>query len=183
METNSRNCTCVQCNMSFCRAAPVKTHTLTHSAWSKDPHLLKCEKSFGRAKDLNRHMITWTGEKAYKCAECGYLFARARNLKRHFLNSPSRPCDTPKIVTSSRKSVGTPRDAKNNHYLKRVSWELGTPCETQKIITSSRGSVGTPRRRQQLSLPQESQLGILWEYPIRAERRTRYARLWVHPKM
>ena len=122
METNSRNCTCVQCNMSFGRAAPVKTYTLTHSG-VKTLTCSECKKSFGQAKDLSRHMITRTWEKAYKCAECGDLFAEARNLKRHFLNSPRRPCETPKIITSSRGPVGNLGGANNYHFLKKVIWD------------------------------------------------------------
>ena len=64
--------------------------------------------------------------------------------KKHFLNSPSRPCETPKIVTSSRGSAGTPR-------------------ETPKIITSAGGSVGNlgpAVKHQKSSLPQEGQLGL-----------------------
>ena len=75
---------CVQCQKSFGRATYLKRHMLTHSG-VKAHSCSECEKSFSQVGHLRRHMVTHTGEKVHKCEECGDFFGQAGDLKRHQL--------------------------------------------------------------------------------------------------
>ena len=86
METQSRqnaHC-CTQCEKSFGRTKNLKRHMLTHSG-VKAHTCSECKKSFGRAEHLKTHMITHSRERAYNCVQCQKSFGQAAHLKRHML--------------------------------------------------------------------------------------------------
>ena len=45
----------------------------------------RCDKIFSRPANLQRHMLTHTGEKLHECSECHNKFSRLGNLQRHML--------------------------------------------------------------------------------------------------
>ena len=62
----------------------LKAHMLTHTG-EKKHKCAQCEKAFGHGHVLKRHMLTHTGEKSHKCAQCNNQFGKADHLNRHML--------------------------------------------------------------------------------------------------
>ena len=56
----------------------------THSKEKRHP-CLQCNKSFGLAGHLKRHMLTHSGVKAHSCSECEKSFGEAGKLRRHMI--------------------------------------------------------------------------------------------------
>ena len=57
---------------------------ITHSG-EKVHKCAECNKSFGEAGTLKQHMLTHSGVKAHTCSECEKSFGRATNLRVHIL--------------------------------------------------------------------------------------------------
>ncbi|KAJ1725456.1 hypothetical protein LPJ53_000386 [Coemansia erecta] len=75
------------------------TSTSAKESASSRPHRCpypNCAKGFKHLKNLQRHQLTHTGERAHTCDECGMRFARKDKLQRHMeTHSDERPfaCD------------------------------------------------------------------------------------------
>ena len=75
---------CTGCNKSFGRAQDLNRHFVIHTG--EKPHkCAACNKSFGEAGTLRKHMLTHTGEKPHSCAQCKKSFSQAGNLRAHIL--------------------------------------------------------------------------------------------------
>ncbi|XP_032367347.1 gastrula zinc finger protein XlCGF8.2DB [Etheostoma spectabile] len=59
-------------------------HTITHTG-EKPFRCFVCKKSLTHSGNLQRHMRTHTGEKPFSCSECGKAFADSGNLKKHLI--------------------------------------------------------------------------------------------------
>lgn len=94
---------CKVCNKGFIHRTDLRLHSRTHTGWvnftkahlSHKSHLIDhsycitgsktqfchlCNREFTK---LQEHYRTHTGEKPYKCGECGRLFSLRGSLKRH----------------------------------------------------------------------------------------------------
>ena len=65
---------CGQCDKSFGIAAYLKRHLLT-----------QCDKSFAEAGNLRQHQRAHCGERPHKCAQCNKSFSLDTNMKRRLL--------------------------------------------------------------------------------------------------
>ena len=55
---------------------------ITHTG-EKVHKCAECGDSFGQAGTLKRHMLIHSGEKPHKCTQCDYASSQAGNLERH----------------------------------------------------------------------------------------------------
>ena len=77
---------CTICGKSVMQTF-IKQHMIAiHSINNETEEILKCEicqKEFGSRQFLNKHMITHTGLKPYKCKHCGQGFSDSSNRLNH----------------------------------------------------------------------------------------------------
>uniref|UniRef100_A0A7S0D0R5 C2H2-type domain-containing protein n=1 Tax=Amorphochlora amoebiformis TaxID=1561963 RepID=A0A7S0D0R5_9EUKA len=84
---------CPVCNVRFSQLAALKEHVREgkHNAqgWKSSPFSLRpfvcslCNKSFDNKYNLKRHLLIHTGEKAYRCEECGKRFTQRSGYTAH----------------------------------------------------------------------------------------------------
>ena len=54
---------------------------MTHT---REKHMcIHCETAFSKKSNLERHIMTQTGEKPYQCSQCEKHFSQKRNLNQH----------------------------------------------------------------------------------------------------
>lgn len=68
----------------FHPASGLSLHLLFNAQQEKSFNCDYCTKSFRQKRDLDRHILTHTGEKPYTCHLCGKGFARKDKLIAHF---------------------------------------------------------------------------------------------------
>ena len=99
------------------------------SAYSAAPHKIACpycERKFPWTSSLKRHILTHTGHKPYKCAECSLWFTTKSNCDRHLL----------------RKHGGSPsvlNNNDNNHSLESSASITSQPNITTVSTTAPSG--------------------------------------------
>ena len=75
----------------------------------------RCDKVFSRPANLQRHMLTHTGEKLHECSECHKKFSRLGNLQRHMLtHAKEKPYECsrmPQVVFTIMLSTVSHADA------------------------------------------------------------------------
>ena len=60
----------------------MRTHLITHTG-QKAHKCAECGNSFGTAGNLKLHMLTHSGEKPHKCTQCDYAASQVRHLRDH----------------------------------------------------------------------------------------------------
>ena len=113
---------CTGCNKSFGRAQDLNRHFVIHTG--EKPHkCAACNKSFGEAGTLRKHMLTHTGEKPHSCAQCKKSFSQAGNLRAHILTHNAEKSTT--WPPQYKKTL--PREGRLIARKKQIIWfqELG----------------------------------------------------------
>merc|ERR1711934_811268 len=78
---------CTECRRSFEHQSTLNRHKLSHSGVK--PYKCTepgCGKSFALKGHLKSHMVVHTRQKPYECAACGRSFGRKDTLNRHKLS-------------------------------------------------------------------------------------------------
>ena len=125
---------CVQCNKSYGLAPILKKHMLTHSG-VKTHICSECQRSFGQSGNLRRHMITHTHERVYKCVQCSKSFGEAGGLKNHMTTHSGIKTHT---CSKCKKLFGDPRNLRRHMNSEYPHWGKSTQmCRMRKFILSS----------------------------------------------
>ncbi|KFZ59566.1 Zinc finger protein 236, partial [Antrostomus carolinensis] len=74
---------CQLCGRGFVSSGVLKSHEKTHTEPKYANCCSYCPKSFKKPSDLVRHVRIHTGEKPYKCEECGKSFTVKSTLDCH----------------------------------------------------------------------------------------------------
>ncbi|KDR20770.1 PR domain zinc finger protein 13 [Zootermopsis nevadensis] len=85
---------CIYCGRLYSRKYGLKIHIRTHTGYKP----LKCKfclRPFGDPSNLNKHVrLHAEGDTPYKCALCGKVLVRRRDLERHVKSRHSPHLDT-----------------------------------------------------------------------------------------
>ncbi|XP_049517032.1 zinc finger protein 81-like [Dermacentor silvarum] len=110
---------CPDCGQRFTQASSMTTHRrLQHSSQSTRRHVCpECVKGFTKRSDLNRHLLTHTGEKSHVCPECGMRFAQRHNAKRHtqVVHGRQYPLQCPHCDKGLQNMTGLRRHVRARH--------------------------------------------------------------------
>ncbi|XP_068561354.1 zinc finger protein 79-like [Cebidichthys violaceus] len=86
----------------------VPVSDLTYSDREKLFSCSECEKTFGKSRNLKKHMIIHTGEKPFSCSECDKCFTQSGHLKTHMrVHTGEKPfsCSVCNTCFSQKKSL------------------------------------------------------------------------------
>jgi len=78
-----RKYTCDVCGNTYLTTSGLRNHKLTHDVLKHPCQEEGCTMAFINNSKLLKHMVTHTGEKNFKCDECGKAFGRIAGLKLH----------------------------------------------------------------------------------------------------
>ncbi len=126
------------------------------SAYSSAPNRIPCpycNRKFPWTSSLNRHILTHTGDKPYKCAECPLWFTTKSNCDRHLVrkhgdnnndkemkNAPERPFKCSLCPSSTFSSEGKLRRHQHEKHPEREREEEKSTSDEQHDHNSSRES-------------------------------------------
>ncbi|WP_404831024.1 C2H2-type zinc finger protein [Endozoicomonas euniceicola] len=94
---------CDDCEKDFARQSTLTQHMRTHTGL-KPYSCDVCKKAFNHKGNLSRHTLTHTGQE-FRCPDCGAVYARPNELKKHITRHHSAP-NTPDITVSTHASPG-----------------------------------------------------------------------------
>ena len=83
---------CSDCRKAFSLLGNLNRHMVTHTG-EKHYVCSDCGKGFSQLGDLKTHMVTHTGEKPHVCSDCGKGFSLLSYLNAHMkTHTVKRPC-------------------------------------------------------------------------------------------
>ncbi|XP_071489919.1 zinc finger E-box-binding homeobox 1-like isoform X1 [Diadema antillarum] len=95
-EKTFNNFSCPECNYCFAYKSQLERHMATHMP-GRNQVCEICNKAFVNIYRLQRHMLTHTtGNRKFKCSECGKAFKYKHHLKEHLrIHSGEKPYECP----------------------------------------------------------------------------------------
>lgn len=95
---------CPECGMVFKHYSVMEGHRRKHTDSTRSHLCNICGKTFKYSSLLHQHQYLHTGQKPFRCPECGKKFAFAQNMKAHCrqhrlheTNSERQPCKPPPV--------------------------------------------------------------------------------------
>ncbi|XP_028402348.1 zinc finger protein 681-like isoform X2 [Dendronephthya gigantea] len=83
---------CHKCNKVFGTAKELRRHLPRHKISKKVYECEICYRTFTQSNHLKQHMPVHSGEKPFKCPQCDMTFTRSSSLTRHqIIHSGSKP--------------------------------------------------------------------------------------------
>ena len=75
---------CENCGLTYETTAQLRNHYYEKHSIKKPNHQCEiCKKMYKRLRDLNKHLVSHSKIRKFKCLECGSEFKRSQDLKKH----------------------------------------------------------------------------------------------------
>ncbi|CAI9732359.1 finger 665-like [Octopus vulgaris] len=167
MQTQLQTFACNICGKGFTNMNDLERHQRVHMPGAKRFPCEVCNKTFSQKSHMKAHMRIHTGERPYKCEDCGYSFSRVGNLIRHRRgnkkkgkrwscvnrrNLESTPVSIPNTTISITSTTTTSTTNNNNNSSSNNSNNNSNNSDSSNNIQSSADTKELPRETSQQNL-------------------------------
>ncbi|XP_038058050.1 zinc finger E-box-binding homeobox 1-like isoform X3 [Patiria miniata] len=127
-EKTISNFSCPECNYCFAYKSQLERHMATHMP-GRNQVCDICNKAFVNIYRLQRHMLTHsTGNRKFKCGECGKAFKYKHHLKEHLrIHSGEKPYECP---------ICRKRFSHSGSYSSHISSKKCSPLKENPVMVS-----------------------------------------------
>uniref|UniRef100_UPI0037E8660E uncharacterized protein n=1 Tax=Semicossyphus pulcher TaxID=241346 RepID=UPI0037E8660E len=130
---------CPECGMVFKHYSVMEDHRRKHTDNTRSHLCNICGKTFKYSSLLHQHQYLHTGQKPFRCPECGKKFAFAQNMKAHCrqhrrqeTNSSTEQASKP-VPVSTQEAVRGP-GKENTHHIEEPKRTFNCPLCPQTYL-------------------------------------------------
>lgn len=124
---------CPDCSMVFKHYSVMEDHRRKHTQSTRPHQCAICSKTFKYGSLLHQHQYLHTGQKPFRCQDCGRTFAFAQNLKAHCRQHKRCPYACPMCLLSF-SDQGSLQAHVTNHSKGRGPGKENTNQEPKRVI-------------------------------------------------